>query len=260
MTAAWKTVTDGGKLAFLPGKQGSRNVPVMRVELETEELLKAVRRAASPAVTLLDIGCGIRPQQLIKPVLHICAEPFDQYARALQDMIEGRHEKALPRDRHYLVIQARWDEVLKLFPERSVDTVCLLDVIEHLEKAEGSRLLRVTEKLAKRQVIVFTPLGFMPQSHPDGKDAWGMDGGKWQDHKSGWTPEDFDETWSTYTCKNFHVSDNKGNMLAEPIGAFFAMKAVGNSKAAPKTNLKHTRRQKAHILLDRALDFASGKS
>jgi hypothetical protein len=109
-------------------------------------------------------------------------------------------------------------------PPKSVDTIFLLDVIEHVEKEEGLQLLRETEKIARQQIVLFTPLGFMPQEQLDGEDAWNLNGGAWQEHKSGWLPEDFDDTWMIYACKDFHKVDSKGNLLDKPFGAFWAIK------------------------------------
>jgi len=58
-------------------------------------------------------------------------------------------------------------------------------VIEHLDKTEAEILLKQTEKIARVQIAIFTPLGFMPQHHDNGKDAWGMNDATWQEHRSG---------------------------------------------------------------------------
>jgi hypothetical protein len=123
-----------------------------------------------------------------------------------------------------------WHEAVNFFPEKSVDTVFLVDVIEHLEKEEGRNLLALTEKIARKQVVVFTPLGFMPQHHEDGKDAWGLNGADWQEHKSGWLPEDFSEDWQFFIAKEFHLIDNLLQPLEKPYGAFWAIKTHSNTE------------------------------
>lgn len=77
-----------------------------------------------------------------------------------------------------------WKDVVKIFPCTSVDTVLLVDVIEHLEKEEALDLLSKTFSIASQQVVVFTPLGFFEQDNTDGIDAWGLHGGEWQTHRS----------------------------------------------------------------------------
>jgi hypothetical protein len=124
------------------------------------------------------------------------------------------------------VIKAGWQEVVNLFPAKSVDTIFLCDVIEHLSKEEGRRLLDLTIPLARKQIAIFTPLGFMEQWHPDGKDAWGLNGGSWQEHKSGWEPSDFDSSWQFMVSECFHGSNNLGQLLPKPHGAFWALRTT----------------------------------
>jgi hypothetical protein len=186
------------------------------------QLLSSAASQVKQVKVVLDIGCGIIPQNLVKPSVHICLEPFHQYIQVLQNKTDNAS------DRVYIMINATWAEAIKIFPERSVDTVFLLDVIEHLEKEEAKLLLKATEKIAKEQIVIFTPLGFLPQKHPDGKDAWGFDGGQWQEHKSGWQPEDFDDSYIIYACAAVHIVDSMGRAFDKPFGAFWAIKNIRN--------------------------------
>lgn len=183
-----------------------------------EALLTDIHHVLLPCGVLLDVGCGIKPQRYVRPIVHICCDPFQQYVEKLQEII------ATEKDRIYVVVKATWDEAVRMFPPNSVDTVFLLDVVEHLEKEEGKRLLAQTERIARRQIVVFTPLGFMPQYHKDGKDAWGLDGADLQEHKSGWVPEDFGDGWQIIAAKEFHMADNLSRPLENPFGAFWAIK------------------------------------
>ncbi|MBN1936394.1 MAG: class I SAM-dependent methyltransferase [Anaerolineae bacterium] len=202
-----------------------------------------------PVDVVLDIGCGIQPQNYVIPSVHICCEPFVQYVDYLQHAMASQPAQFC--DRLYVVLQASWEQAVTLFPSRSVDTVFVMDVIEHLEKETGISLLRATECLARHQVIIFTPLGFVKQEHPDGKDAWGLDGGKWQEHRSGWLPEDFDESWETYATKNFHLADNMDHPYRVPVGAFFAIKTIH----FPQVDTGPLTRQKAHLWLDQCIGW-----
>lgn len=190
--------------------------------LESAQLFPTAIRRLEHTSVVLDIGCGIQPQRYVLPQVHICCEPFSQYIEVLQEKI--RHEN----DRTYVVLNSTWSDAVNLFPAKSVDTVFLNDVIEHLEKDEALALLAATERIARRQMAVFTPLGFMPQQHPDGKDAWGLDGGSWQEHKSGWQPEDFDASWDIYASKVFHLTDSMGTVLDQPFGALWAIKTFSD--------------------------------
>jgi hypothetical protein len=183
-----------------------------------EDLISEVQKKIKEVETVLDIGCGIMPQQLTRPLIHICCEPCTEYVEYLKNKVKNEF------DREYIIIEVGWHEIADKIPDKTVDNVFLIDVVEHLEKEEGLRLLKKTERIAKKQIIIFTPLGFFPQKHSDGKDAWGLNGGKWQEHKSGWFPNDFDESWDIYACDNFHLHDNMRIPLEEPFGAFWAIK------------------------------------
>ena len=192
--------------------------------LEKSELVAAAVQAMHPVEVVMDIGCGIVPQNFIRPSVHICCEPYAEYVEHLQNKVANIEI----RDRSYVVLNMGWAEAVDYFPEKSVDTVFLVDVIEHLEKDEGRALLAKTEKIARQQVVVFTPLGFMPQHHDDGKDAWGLNGADWQEHKSGWLPEDFGDGWQIFASEVFHTVDSSSRELEKPFGALWAIKTNSN--------------------------------
>jgi hypothetical protein len=184
--------------------------------LGANDLFPAAIAKILPVESILDIGCGIRPQNYIRPRLHICWEPFSQYIQHLLEKTPNGDGTI------YLFVNAGWEEAIRLFPAKSVDSVFLLDVIEHLDKEVGRSLLAATENIARRQIVLFTPLGFLPQSFPDCKDKWGMDGGVWQEHKSGWSPEDFDPSWEVLVARKYHLVDNVR------YGAIWAIKNIEN--------------------------------
>lgn len=142
---------------------------------------------------LLDVGAGIRPQSIAKADQHICVEPYGPYADKLED--DG-----------YQVIRKIANEALQDVVH--VDTIVALDVIEHMTEIDGKRFLRLCKEKAD-QIVIFTPLGFVEQHG----DAWGMGGDYWQEHRSGWIPEDF-KGWTIFEDKDFH---------AGRCGAFFAI-------------------------------------
>lgn len=147
---------------------------------------------------VLDVGAGIRPQQMVKASRHVCVEPHKEYA----DYLRGEG---------YEVLESTALDVLS--KADVLDTVVMLDVIEHMDKHDGEKVIRLCKEKAN-QVIIFTPLGFCKQEYSDGeKDAWGMNGTKWQTHRSGWLPKEF-KGWTIHEDKTFH--DVRG-------GAFFAI-------------------------------------
>jgi len=222
----------------------------MVVWVARDELVPLVEQNCMSAVSVLDIGCGIRPQTLLKdPPIHICCEPCLEYVTYLQ-------KNVIPGRKNLVVLKLDWDAVVKTFPERSVDTVVITDVIEHLTKEDGKRLLALTETIARNQVVVFTPLGLLPQDHDSDLDARGLHGGAWQAHKSGWSPDDFDETWIIYASDDFHRYDVYGNAFEEPFGAFYAVKTWRDTKPSITTLAKkHLLRHHCHRLIDRVFDI-----
>lgn len=182
-----------------------------------EDFWNAAHKAIVQTDSVLDIGPWIRPQTLISPVVHICCEPYAEYA---QKILQKN-----PKTKEFVVLNVGWQQAMDIFPDASVDTVITMDVIEHLTKSEGIELLKRTVKKARRQVVIFTPLGFMPQEAPEGmKDGWWLSGAEWQKHKSGWLPEDFWEDWEIFVCENFHFFDAiTGEKFEKPYGAMFAI-------------------------------------
>lgn len=149
------------------------------------------------ADVLLDIGSGIRPQSFVQCGRQICLEAHGEYCDIL-------------RASGFDVIQATAPGGLAdLDP---VDTVTAFDVIEHLTREDGLLLIAEMTLLARQQVVIFTPLGFMPQDGGVEADAWGYQGQHWQAHRSGWTPEDF-PGWRCFVDERFHGT----------FGAFFAI-------------------------------------
>jgi hypothetical protein len=120
---------------------------------------------------------------------------------------------------------------MKILPDKSVDSVFALDVIEHMEKEDGLKFLKEAERVARQQIMIYTPLGFYPQTYddPDKSDRWGMGGGYWQTHRSGWSPEDFGEGWELICCKEYHFIDEDEQLLEKPFGAIWAFRNFGET-------------------------------
>lgn len=150
------------------------------------------------ADSILDVGAGIRPQPFFKAKHHLCIEPHGEYV----DWLKAKG---------YQVVQlAAWKYLRDCEP---VDTIFMLDVIEHMEKVHAASVIEMARARARQQVIIFTPLGFVPQSYAEGeKDGWEMNGGFWQTHRSGWTPDEF-PGWRVLADPHFHGET----------GAFFAI-------------------------------------
>jgi hypothetical protein len=174
-------------------------------------------RIVSRTDSVLDVGCGIRPQELFDARVHVCLEPHLPYLARLME--EG------PVPPGFVPVNAGWREFMERLPDGAFDTVFALDFIEHLDRGEGAEFLLRAERVARRQVVVFTPLGYYRQDLPeDGRtDRWGMDGAGWQVHRSGWEPSDFDGRWVVLLCRSFHPPETGPGGEALPTGAFWAV-------------------------------------
>jgi len=194
--------------------------------VEKDAVPAEIARRVRPANIVLDVGPGIRPQKHVIPLIHICVEPFTPYIERIR---EGAGD-----DPRFVYLNSTWRNGLKALPDKSVDSVFALDVIEHLEKEDGLELLREARRVARRQVMIFTPLGYMAQDYdtPEKKDRWGMDGGFWQTHRSGWEPRDFDEDWAFIACRRYHEVDENDQPLDEPAGAFWAFLDLAEQNGA----------------------------
>ncbi len=130
-------------------------------------------RIVGNADSLLDVGCGFpSPIQLFASRLKTVG------VDAFGPSIELSRKHGIHND----YVQADVTEINKKFEQQSFDCVIALDVIEHLTKEQGLTLLEHMEKIAKKQIIIFTPNGFLFQAPY--KDN------PWQEHKSGWTVEE----------------------------------------------------------------------
>lgn len=128
------------------------------------------------AESILDIGCGQGfPMKMIKSRMRIKKSVGVDLFKFYVEI--GKKERIHDQ---YIV-----SDIRKLkFPDKSFDVVLALQVLEHLNKSDAWKVLNKIEKIAKKQVIVATPIGKM--YHPP------VDNNKLQLHKSGFYPEEFE--------------------------------------------------------------------
>lgn len=141
-----------------------------------QRVYKAIEREIKDCGTLLDVGCG--PSS---PIKDFSKKFFKVGIDAYKPSIE-KSRKAGIHDKHYCMNVL---DISRKFKEKSFDCVLALDLIEHLTREDGLKLLDSMEKIAKKKIVVFTPNGFLPQG--------AVDGNPWQEHKSGWTVKEMKE-------------------------------------------------------------------
>jgi SAM-dependent methyltransferase len=118
--------------------------------------------------TVLDIGCGK-------------SSPIGSFSKSFYSVGIDIFKPAILRSKkagtHDDYVLAEINHLC--FRPESFEAVLALDVLEHLKKADGYRLIENMEKIARYAIVVFTPNGFVHQLE--------YDRNPYQIHLSGWT-------------------------------------------------------------------------
>jgi len=139
-----------------------------------------LRRSLGNSKTILDLGCGDGF------LMEVLTEGMSCKVVGV-DLYEKNVKSASKKD---IFIQVFKMDVIKFIRQqirkgRKYDLVFCSQVIEHIERDKGERLLSLLDKVAKQRIIIGTPREFMEQ-HPSY-----LEGNPHQAHKSGWSEEDF---------------------------------------------------------------------
>jgi len=172
---------------------------ILKHDLITDDRAKDIFAKLPRTKRLVDVGCGVRPFPLPCDE-HICIDPHPEY------LVHLRYWQ--PFDRKVTFIDG--DATALADQPREDTTVLLLDVIEHIDKENGLLIRDLAEEF--EHAIIFTPLGFYEQGDAN-PDAWGLNGGHWQKHRSGWMPEEF-ANWKVWVWDLWHHEHKCGAILA----------------------------------------------
>lgn len=137
---------------------------------------KELKKAVGDSKSILDVGCGDN-----SPIRYVSNNIYKVGVDIHKPSIQKSKLKKIHNKYYHINIL----DLEKKFGKNSFDCVVALDIIEHLTKEEGYKLLKLLEKIAKHKVILFTPNGFLPQGD--------INNNPWQVHKSGWEVEEMNK-------------------------------------------------------------------
>ena len=110
------------------------------------------------------------------------------------------------------------------------DVVLACEIIEHLEKKDGLKMIKEVERVSKNLVIITTPFGFTKQ------DA--VDGIKYHMHRSKWYPSDFIK-------RGYEVKILNSQRLTRSLRLFDGIRRkLFNLPKAPRAIIAHKKRHR----------------
>ncbi len=133
------------------------------------DFVAELEKAVNGCETLLDLGCGFS-----SPIKSFSKKLFCAGVDIHVPSVENSKVEKIHDEYHTMDVL----DIEKNFKTGSFDCVLASEIIEHLEKEDGIRLMEMMEKIAGKRVIIFTPNGFLKQDE--------YDDNPWQIHKSGW--------------------------------------------------------------------------
>jgi ubiquinone/menaquinone biosynthesis C-methylase UbiE len=150
-------------------KKELKNIYTKFIPNYSRELELAIKNCES----VLDVGCGKdSPIQFFSKKIYSVGV----------DIFNPSLDKSKKSKIHNKYVKMDVLNIGKRFEDKSFDCVLASDLIEHLEKKDGLKLIKQMEKIAKKKVIIFTPNGFLKQGE--------YDKNPWQVHKSGWSAKE----------------------------------------------------------------------
>ena len=139
-------------------------------------------------MTILDVGsgpCRKQKDRRFKKTDFTCFDIYIPYLKACQKL-------------GYKTVYGDAGKIDKHFHHKSFDIVWLIDIVEHMDRQDGFKLLKKVDKIARKQILISTPLGWYPQDYECVDKSWinDIDSGievknKYQQHVSAWYPKDF---------------------------------------------------------------------
>ena len=127
-----------------------------------------ISRAIDKRWTILDVGCGRQSvlSEVKKGVHLVGLDNYEPYIHKSRQ--KGIHDEYVFGDARALP-----------FTNDSFDCVIAIEVLEHLSKEDGIKMLKEMERVARKRIILTTPNGFLPTYA-------GLEDNPSESHLSGW--------------------------------------------------------------------------
>lgn len=171
-----------------------------------------LQKELKDCTSVLDLGCG--PSTPIKNIKHL---KFSLGVEAFKPYLDISKRQKI----HHKYLQKNILDVD--FPKNSFDAVILIEVLEHLSKKDGFKIIKLANKWAKKKIIISTPNQYFPM----GK----VDSNPYQEHKSGWSLQQLKKLGFKVNgvsgLKLFYKEENHVDSLVSP-------KPYENIKFKPK--------------------------
>ena len=150
---------------------------LMRAGSDPNQIMvkQGLRRALLGCKSVLDVGSGIS---------HTLRQLGVEYAVGAEGYLPAL-EQAKSEKTHNEYVHCDVQNLGEHFQSGQFDACMALDVIEHLDKKGGLKLIADMERIARRRVVFLTPSGFLPQGQTELGDL--------QAHHSGWEPEEMEQ-------------------------------------------------------------------
>jgi len=159
-----------------------------------KSLLPELQKHIHSEDNVIDFGCGLMPlTRKLKCKKIIGIDIWRPYIEQLANELVDRTEIGL--------WYANICEIIENMHEKSIDISLAIDVVEHFEKEQAVKLIKNMERISKKYVLIFTPVGFRAQEREENSE--------YQRHRCGFRPSEFkDIGYSIYyrsrgTAKSF---------------------------------------------------------
>lgn len=127
---------------------------------------------------VIDLGCGTMPlTRRLKCKKIIGIDAWNPYLEEL--------EKSCSESEHFGLWNAEInDKFLSEFDDNSFHICLSIDFIEHLDKGDALGIIKQMERIASKRIIIFTPIGFVPQVRKENPG--------YQKHRCGFYPKELE--------------------------------------------------------------------